>query len=65
MRKHSRKNVSVCVFYTFGEAYDRVNREALVHVLRMYDIEGKLLGGIKNIYVDSLACVRIKWGERE
>ena len=46
----------VC-FIHLGKAYDRVNREALVHVLRIYDIEGKLLGGIKNIYVDSLACV--------
>ena len=52
-------------FIHLGNAYDRVNREALGQVLRMYDIEGKLLGGIKNIYVDSLACVRIKWGERE
>ena len=25
----------------------------------------KLLGGIKSMYVDSLACVRVKGGERE
>ena len=24
---------------------------------------GKLLNGIKSMYVDSLACVRVKWGE--
>ena len=29
-------------------------------VLQMYDVGGKLLSGIKNIYVDSLACVRVK-----
>ena len=29
-------------------------------VLRMYDIGGKLLNGIKNMYVDSSTCVRIK-----
>ena len=29
-------------------------------VLQMYDVVGKLLSGIKNIYVDSSACVRVK-----
>ena len=29
-------------------------------MLRMYDVGGKLLSGIKSIYVDSLACVRVK-----
>ena len=42
------------------KAYDRVNREALRQVLRMYDVGGKLLNGIKNMYVNSLACVRVK-----
>ena len=31
----------------------------------MYDVGGKLLNGIKSIYVNSLACVRIKGGESE
>ena len=31
----------------------------------MYDVGGKLLNGIKIMYVDSLACVRIKGGESE
>ena len=26
---------------------------------------GKLLSGIESMYVDSLACVRVKWGEGE
>ena len=38
----------------------RVSRETLWQVLRMYDVGGKLLNGIKIIYVNSLACVRVK-----
>ena len=45
--------------------YDRVNREALQQVLRMYDINGKLLNGIKSMYDDSLACVRINSGRSQ
>ena len=42
------------------KAYDRVNREALWEVLRMYDVGGKLLNGISSVYVNSLTNVRIK-----
>ena len=31
----------------------------------MYDFRGKLLGGIKSMYFDSLACVRVKGDESE
>ena len=31
----------------------------------MYDVGGKLLDGIKSMYIDSLACVRVKGGESE
>ena len=44
-------------FIDLEKAYDR---EALWQVLRMYDVVGKLLVEIKSIYVDSLACVRVK-----
>ena len=47
------------------KAYDRVNKEALWQVLRMYDVGGKLLNGIKSMYVNSLAYVRVKGGESE
>ena len=47
------------------KAYDWVNREALWQVLRMYDVGGKLLNGIKSMYVNSLACVRVKGCESE
>ena len=52
-------------FMDLEKAYDRVNREALWQVLRMYDVGGKLLNGIKSMYVNSLACVRVKGGESE
>ena len=32
-------------------------RETLWQVLRMYDVEDKLLSGIKNMHVDNSACV--------
>ena len=47
------------------EAYDRVNREELWQLLRMYDVGGKLLNGIKSVYVNSLAYVRVKGNESE
>ena len=45
--------------------YDRANREALWLVLRIYDVGNKLLSGIKSMYVDSLAYVRVKGDENE
>ena len=50
-------------FIDLEKAYNRVNRKALWHVLRMYDMGGKLLSGIKTKYVDCLAYVRVKEGE--
>ena len=47
------------------KAYDRVNREALCQVLRIYDVGGKLLNGIKSVYIVSLSCVRVKGCESE
>ena len=29
------------------------------------DVGGELLSGMKSMYVDSLASVRVKWGESE
>ena len=31
----------------------------------MYDVGGKLLSKIKSMYVDSLACVTVKWDKSE
>ena len=60
MRKHEIKNAMYVGFRDLEKSYDRVNRESLWQVLRMYDIGGKLLVGIKSMYVDSLTCVRLK-----
>ena len=52
-------------FIDLEKSYDMVNRETLRQVLRMYDILVKHVSGIKSIYVDSSACVRVKWSESE
>ena len=52
-------------FIDLEEAYDRVNREALWQMLRMYDVESKLLNGIMSMYVVRSACVKIKGGISE
>ena len=52
-------------FIDLEKVNDRVNREALWQVLRMCDVGGKLLSGIKSIYIDSSACVRVKRGESD
>ena len=44
-------------FMDLKKAYDRVNREALWQVLRMYDVGGKLMNGIKSMYVNILAAL--------
>ena len=63
MRKHRIKNVVYVGFMDLEKAYDTVNRAALWQVLRMYDVGGKLLNGIKIMYINSLTCVRVKGGE--
>ena len=52
-------------FVGLEKAYDRVNREALWQVLRMYDAGGKLLNGVNSIYVNSLAYVSVEGSESE
>ena len=62
MRKHEKKNYEYAGFIGLEKVYDRVNREALSQVLIMYAVSCKLLSGIKCMYVDSLACIRVKEG---
>ena len=64
MRNQEKKCKVYVGFIGLEKVYDRVNREALWQMLRMYDVRGKLLSGIKSMYVDSSACVRVKGGER-
>ena len=51
-------------FMDLEKVYNRFNREVLWQVLRMYNVGGKSLSGIKNIHSYSLPCVRVKRGER-
>ena len=44
-------------FIDLEKMYDRVKREELWQVLRMYNVGGKLVNGIKTMYVDSLVYV--------
>ena len=44
-------------FMDLERVYDRINREALWQVLRMYDVAGKLLNGMKSMHVNSLALL--------
>ena len=46
-------------FIDLEKAHDRISREALWQVLRMYDVGSKMLGGIKIMYIDSSAYVRV------
>ena len=52
-------------FMDLKKAYDWVNWEALWQVLRMYDVGGKLLNGIKSMNVNILLCIRVKGGKSE
>ena len=52
-------------FIDLEKAYNRVNREGMWQVLKMYDMWGKFLSGIKSMYVDISACVIMKRGESE
>ena len=47
-------------FIDLGKAYERVNRETFWQMLRMYDVWGERLSGIKGMYDDNSACVRVK-----
>ena len=42
-------------FIDLEKAYNRVNKEALWQVLRMYDVGSNLLGGIKSMLIVSLS----------
>ena len=46
-------------FMDLEKAYDRVDREALWQVLRIYGIGGRVLRGIMSFYVEGKACVRV------
>ena len=47
-------------FIDLEKANDRLNREVLRQVFRIYDVVGKMLSGIKSMYVDNLTCVKVQ-----
>ena len=60
MEKYLGKGKDVYfAFLDLEKAYDRVDRDALWNVLRLYGIGGRLLQGVKSLYVGSKACVRV------
>ena len=46
-------------FLDLEKAYNRVDRDAKWNVLRLCGIGGRLLRGVKSLYVGSKACVRV------
>ena len=48
-----RKSVVYMDFKDLEKVYDRVNKEALCQVLRIYHVGGKLFIGIKSMDVNS------------
>ena len=46
-------------FLDLEKAYDRVDREAMWKVLRIYGVGGRLLRAVESMYAGSKACVRV------
>ncbi len=46
-------------FMDLEKAYDKVDREALWNVLKIYGVGGQLLKGIQAFYREANACVRM------
>ena len=59
--KAQEKKNSMCVLWTWSSQMIGLIRKHW-QILRMYDVHGKLLNDIKSMYVNSLACVRVKVG---
>ena len=58
--KYLRKGKDVYfAFLDLEKAYDRVDRDAMWNVLRLYGVGGKLLKAVKSMYAGSKACVRV------
>ena len=47
-------------FIELEKVYDRVNRETLWQVIRIYDVGGQVSKGIENVYINILGCLRVK-----
>ena len=56
--KEKKKRVWIA-FMDLEKAYDRVDRDAMWQVMRIYGIGGRVLGGIMSFYDEGRACVRV------
>ena len=56
--REKKKNIYVA-FMDLEKAYDRVDREAMWEVMRIYGIGGRVLRGIMSFYNEGRACVRV------
>ncbi len=64
-RECQRKDKKLyAAFMDLEKAYDRVDREALWSVLRIYGVGGQLLKGIQAFYREANACVRVGGKEK-
>ena len=48
-----------CAFIDYRKAFDSINRPLLWHTLLSYNINGKLLNVVKNMYDKAKSCVKI------
>ena len=59
-KKYVGKGKNLYVAYMdLEKAYDRIDRDAMWRVLRMYGVNGSLLKGIQSLYEESEACIRV------
>ena len=56
--REKKKRVYVA-FMDLEKAYDRVDRDAMWQVMRIYGLGGRVLEGIKSFYEEGRACVRV------
>ena len=56
--REKKKRVYVA-FMDLEKAYDRVDRDAMWQVMRIYGLGGRVLEGIKSFYEQGRACVRV------
>ena len=64
-KMNEKQKVAFMAFLDLEKAYDRVQRESLWEVLKIYGIGGKLLNAIKSFYRCSESCVRVCQEESE
>ena len=48
-----------CVFIDYRKAFNSINRPLLWHKLISYNINGKLLNVVKNMYDNAKSCVKV------